>query len=103
MIVRNLKEGENVLTKEERETVIVINEAENEVIIDTSIATHIRKFDKLGYKCISEQKYPDGTTESKQYKVPKFAISFRKPVKREISEEQRQRLSERAKEMWGKK
>ena len=91
------------LTKEERETVIVFNEADNKFIIETSIAVHMRKFDRLGYECTKKQYYSDGTVMSKEYKVPKFAITFRKPEKRKVSEEQRQKAADRFKKMWDEK
>ena len=40
---------------------------------------------------------------SKEYKVPKFAITFRKPEKRKVSEEQRQKAADRFKKMWDEK
>lgn len=85
------------LHRDERETLIIFNEADNEYIIETTIFAHIRKFDKLGYEVVKEQKYSDGTIMSKEYKVPKFAITFRKPVKRVVSEEQKKELAERLK------
>ena len=89
------------LTKDERETLLNYCEADGYWEIDTSVATHIRKFDKLGYECTDTQLYPDGTVMAKTYKVPKHAISFRKPekVKREMSEEQKAAMSERVKLM----
>jgi len=89
------------LAKDERETLLNYCEADGYWEIDTSVAVHIRKFDKLGYECIGTQFYPDGTVMSKTYRVPKHAISFRKPekVKREMSEEQKAAMSERIKAM----
>lgn len=93
------------LHRDERETVIIFNEAEGEYIIESSIAAHIRKFDKLGYEVVKKQKYSDGTIMSKEYKVPKFAITFRKPekMKRNLTDEQRAVISERVKKMWAVK
>lgn len=89
------------LTKDERETLLNYSEADGYWEIDTSVAVHVRKFNKLGYECISTQFYPDGTVMSKTYRVPKHAISFRKPekVKREMTEEQRAAMSDRVKAM----
>lgn len=93
------------LTKEERETTLNYCESEGMWYIDTSVQTHIRKFDKLGYKCTNIQYYSDGSIMSKQYQVPKFAISFRKPekAKRAMTEEQRQAISERMKALHNNK
>jgi uncharacterized protein YciI len=87
------------LTAEERETIITFCEADDYFVIDTSYQVHIRKFDKLGYECTGTQLYDDGSVMAKQYKVPKFAIVFRKPVKHEMTEEQRQNASERMKKL----
>lgn len=39
------------LTKAERETLLIFNEFEGMYEIETTIQSHIHKFDKLGYKC----------------------------------------------------
>ena len=87
------------LTREDRETIIIFCEADNSYHIDTSIQMHIRKFDKLGYECISEQTYKDGTIMAKVYKVPKFAISFRSPKRKTLSDEQRAIAAERLRKL----
>lgn len=87
------------LTKEERETIIAFCEADDSYHIDTSIQVHIRKFDKLGYECINEQKYEDGTIMAKVYKAPKFAISFRSPKRRTMTDEQRAANAERLRKL----
>ena len=55
--------------------------------------------DDLTDALLNVMRYSDNTVESKEYEVPKFAISFRKPekIKRELSEEQRQAMVERMK------
>lgn len=83
------------LTKSERETIIIFNEADGFFDIETSVQSHIRKFDRLGYKCTSTQLYSDGTVQAKCYNVPKWAITFRKPAKRVMSDEQRAAARER--------
>src|SRR5574344_3042204 len=95
------KEPTRKLTKEERETLFNYAEMDGYWEIDTSVAVHMRKFDKLGYECTGTQYYPDGTIQAKTYKVPKHAISFRKPekVKRKMSDEQKAVMSERVKAM----
>lgn len=87
------------LTRAERETIIIYNELDDAYIIDSSVQKHIRRFDKLGYECTDTQLYDDGTMCSKQYKVPVCAISFRSPVKRELTDEQREKLRERMAKM----
>lgn len=87
------------LHKYERETLLLFNEADNAWTIDSAVMKHIHKFDKLGYECIDEQRYTDGSLRSKQYKVPVCAISFRSPIKRELTDEQREKLRERMAKM----
>lgn len=64
------------LQKYERNTKILYNEVDDSFVIDSSVQKHIQKFDELGYECIGEQRYSDGTLCSKEYKVPTMAISF---------------------------
>lgn len=91
------------LTREERETLILYNEVDDEFIIDSSVQKHIRRFDKLGYECTDTQLYDDGTVCSKSYKVPVRSISFRSPEKRKVTEEQRQAARERFAKMRAEK
>jgi hypothetical protein len=85
------------LTKEERETACVYNEADGYWTIYSAVQPHIRKFDKLNYSVTNIDYYPDGEVAGKFYQVPKNAISFKDPTKkRNISEEQKQALRERA-------
>lgn len=87
------------LTIEERETTISYNEADGFYTIATDVQKHIRKFDRLNYECVNTIYYPDGTVETKEYKVPEWAVSFRKPEKVKISmtEEQKAAAAERLK------
>lgn len=89
------------LTIEERETNILFNEKDGYWSIVTDVPKHMNKFDKLGYKCVKTIYYPDGSVETKEYKVPAHAVSFRSPVKlkRELTDEQRKAASERMKAM----
>lgn len=85
------------LTKDERETACVYNEADGYWTIYSAVQPHIRKFDKLNYPITDIDYYPDGEVAGKFYQVPKNAISFKNPTKkRNISEEQKQALRERA-------
>ena len=85
------------LTKDERETILVYNEADGYWTIYSAVQPHIRKFDKLNYPITDIDYYPDGEVAGKFYQVPKNAISFKDPTKkRNISEEQKQALRERA-------
>ena len=85
------------LTKDERETILVYNEADGYWTIYSAVQPHIRKFDKLNYPITDIDYYPDGEVAGKFYQVPKNAISFKDPTKkRNISDEQKQALRERA-------
>lgn len=85
------------LTKDERETILSYNEADGYWTIYSAVQPHIRKFDKLNYPITDIDYYPDGEVAGKFYQVPKNAISFKDPTKkRNISEEQKQALRERA-------
>lgn len=83
------------LAIDERETILSYNEADNFWEVYTAVRKHMNKFEKLGWECTNIEYYPDGEVFGKFYKVPNRAISFRSPVKREVTEEQRQAARER--------
>lgn len=83
------------MTKEEQETHISID-AEGFAVIDTSIPKDINKCKKLGYEIIRENQYEDGSICNVIFKVPRRCISFRNIEKRTISEEQKEKMRERA-------
>ena len=85
----------NHLTAEERETILNYNEENNYWEVYTAVRKHMNKFDKLGWECVNVEYYPDGEISGKSYKVPNWAICFRSPVKKELTEEQRQAVRER--------
>ena len=87
------------LTKQERETHLWFNEADDLWEIQTDIKVHMTRCQKLGYECTDVLRYSDGTIESMTFKAPKHAISFRSPIKRrrELSDEQRKEIAERLK------
>ena len=87
-------------TKDERETILVYNEADGFWTIYSAVQSHIRKFDKLNYEVTHVDSYEDDTVAAKFYKVPKNAISFRDTSKkRNYTEAQRAAMSERARKM----
>lgn len=89
---------------EEQETVISYSRSEDSASIWTNDSTVITKLDKLAasspdyYKLI-DTGYMNGSIVCKEYYVAdKSLISFRSGrIKREITEEQRKELAERAK------
>lgn len=95
---RTTSEQVQRLTKEERETACVYNEADGYWTIYSAVQSHIRKFDKLNYPITDIDYYPDGEVAGKFYQVPKNAISFKSPKKREYSEEQKKEMIQRLKQ-----
>ena len=94
------KDGVQKLSKDERETALIYNEADGFWEIYTAVPKHIRRFDKLKYECVKTEFYENGEVFAKFYKVPAKAISFRDPnKKRELTEEQRQAAAERLRAM----
>lgn len=87
------------LTLDERETAVTYNEADKYWEIYTAVKMHMNKFDKLGYECTHVERYEDGEIMAKFYKVPRHAVSFRSPIKREMTVEQREAARERLKQL----
>ena len=84
------------LTKEEREIVLIYNEAEGLWIAETSIPKYWRKLEAKNWKCTSTQYYNDGTVCSKSFVGSKKGVSITDPFKvREVSEENRHKARER--------
>jgi hypothetical protein len=67
------------LTREERETVVRISDAEQNWVISTASPKHIRKFTKLGYRKSSAELKLDGYQD---FTVPRNLVSFRRPRKK---------------------
>lgn len=87
----------------EQETIICFNQADKTACVSTFKSNWITKL-----KTFAED-YPDLVTLNREdpygcytFTVPKKCISLRSPKKREISEEQKQAMSERAKTMFSK-
>lgn len=84
------------LSKEEREIVLIYNEAEGFWIAETSIPKYWRKLENKNWICTGTQYYKDGTICSKTFKGSKKGVSITDPFKiREVSEENRQKARER--------
>lgn len=91
------------LSRNEQETIICFNQSDNTACISTFKNNWIKKLKTY------VQEYPDDVTLDREdpygsytFTVPKKCISLRSPKKREISEEQKQAMSERAKNLFGK-
>lgn len=84
------------LSRDEREIILVYNEAERVWYADTSIPKFWRRLEKKGWECIKTQYYSDGTVCSKSFKGSSKGITITDPFKkRELTEEQRQKIRER--------
>lgn len=84
------------LTKEEREIVLIYNEAEGVWYADTSIPKYWRRLEKKNWICIKTQYYKDGTVCCKTFKGSKKGVSIVDPFKkREVSEEQKEAARQR--------
>lgn len=87
------------LSRDEREIVLVYNEGERVWYADTSIPKFWRRLEKKGWECINTQYYSDGTVCCKSFKgAPGSSkgITITDPFKkRELSDEQRQKIRER--------
>ena len=87
------------LTKEERECVLVYSEIDNKWVADVSVAKLKTRFLKQGWTETSVTPLPDGTWVASTFEAPYHAVGIRSSEKkvRELTEEQRKELSERAK------
>ena len=81
-----------MLTREEKETIILWNEADDEVDIFTYNKKLIKILEQAGVKCISEN--DEG---GKRFLITKDWVKIRKPTKRQYSEEERKKKSEHMK------
>ena len=87
------------LSKLEQETIIVYNNAEENAHIYTCRSSLINKLQRYAnefpdkVKCIAEELNNAGHRESASFIFPKKYISLRTPKTRQLSEEQRERMS----------
>lgn len=82
------------LTAQEKETIIIFNQADSEAIVTTYSKGLMRKLRAYASEyeeitCVSDN------GEYAEYTIPKKLVAVRKP--RNISEDERERLSQRAK------
>ena len=84
------------LTAEERETNLTYNESDGFWMITTDVQKHMTRLERLGYEPVKTVYYPDGSVETKEYKLPAWGVSFRKPEKitRTMTEEQKEAARE---------
>ena len=81
------------LSNEERETVIVYDNVEKKWYADTTLAKHINKFKRQGWKQTAEYVYDDGSLCGGAFEGSDKAITIRNPnIKRVMSDEQMKNL-----------
>lgn len=92
------------LTREERECILLYSEIDNKWVADVSVAKLKTRFLKQGWIQTSETTLPDGTWVASTFEVPYHAVGIRSSEKkvRELTDEQRKKLSERAKARFAK-
>lgn len=91
------------LTSDEREVHLSLDEITNQWVAEVSISKYITKFRKAGWREIRRLDYPDGRPAIVWFAAPDFALSFRKPIKRQMSEEQRKASAARIRAVAGTK
>lgn len=90
-------------SRSEKETTIQYDLESNTAKIFTRIEKDINRLDKLCKEYPDEYKCVERHESGNKYECTKRYITFRKPVKRELTEEQKEKLRERLKEMRNKK
>lgn len=84
------------LGRDDRECILVYNEAEGVWYADSSIPKFWRRLEKKNWTCIKTIYYSDGTVCSKQFKGSKKGITITDPFKkRELTDEQKQAIRDR--------
>lgn len=90
------------LTAEERETLLRFDYLDQCWYVETSVPTHITKFKKQGWEIVSQTLSKDGSIQAVEFKCDNpSSISIGKAEKRkiQITEEHRESLRQRMKEM----
>lgn len=85
------------LTRDEREVHISLDEITNQWVAEVSIGKYITKFRNAGWRELRRLEYEDGRPAIVWFAAPAFALGIRKPVKRQMSDEQRKAAAERMK------
>lgn len=90
------------LTAEERETLLRFDYLDQCWYVETSVPTHITKFKKQGWEIVSQTLSKDGSIQAVEFKCDNpSSISIGNAEKRkiQITEEHRESLRQRMKEM----
>ena len=90
------------LTAEERETLLRFDYLDQCWYVETSVPTHITKFKKQGWEIVSQTLSKDGSIQAVEFKCNKQKKKKKKKKKKreiQITEEHRESLRQRMKEM----
>ena len=90
------------LTAEERETLLRFDYLDQCWYVETSVPTHITKFKKQGWEIVSQTLSKDGSIQAVEFKCDNpSSVTIGKAEKRkiQITEEHRESLRQRMKEM----
>lgn len=92
------------LTAEERETLLRFDYLDQCWYVETSVPTHITKFKKQGWEIVSQTLSKDGSVQAVEFKCDNpSSIIIGKTEKKKLTEEQRQKLTERLQKARNKK
>lgn len=81
------------LTNEERETVIVYDNIDKKWRVDTTLAKHMNKFKKQGWKQTAEFVYEDGSVCGGAFEGSDRAITIRSAEKKQMTDKQLKNLA----------
>ena len=76
------------LSTEERETVLVYDNADKVWHMDSTVSKHANKAKKQGWTQIAEYVYEDGTVCGGVFEAPARAITIRNAEKKQMTEKQ---------------
>ena len=76
------------LSSEERETVLVYDNADKVWYMDSTVPKHFNKAKKQGWKQTAEFIYEDGTVCGGAFEAPARAITIRSTEKKQMSDKQ---------------
>ena len=94
------------ITNEEKETILRYDYIDKCWYVDTSVPAHITKFTKQGWEIVSQTVNEDNVVQAVEFKcnnLSSITIGKADKKKRELTEEQRQKLAERMKKIRNQK
>ena len=97
-----IKKINYTISQEERETLLRYDYLDQCWYVETSVPTHITKFKKQGWEIVSQTVNENGNVQVVEFKCDNpssVIIGKAEKKKRELTEEQRESLRQRMKEM----